>query len=101
MPRPVDIPIRQRITMCQVGAEPIEQALNAIDEVHRDGLLPTVPVFRDGMPSISGGYEHSNGLPVRILVHPTAKHPALTALHELGHYIDHQGIGIRGRFASE
>lgn len=40
------------------------------------------------------------GEPVRIAVNPAVARPALTFLHEVGHYLDHAVIGDRSRWAS-
>jgi len=42
----------------------------------------------------------ANGAPVKIALADFAEQPALTLVHEIGHYLDHQAIGTPGKYAS-
>lgn len=76
----------------------VEHAKRSIDKVHGDGRLPKVPVkdFVDDR-GIQGTYLHVLGEPVHIRVNIEGKHKALTAIHEIGHFIDNQG-GVATRY---
>lgn len=80
--------------------EQIKKATDLIDEVHGDGILPEIPVVSNGEKKRNGFYSSSAGKAVKVAVSRYGSHPELTALHEIGHFMDHQGI-IQGKFASE
>lgn len=49
-----------------------------------------------------GHYMRRSGEPVEIAVDPAGRHPAFTLAHEVGHFLDHRGIGAdRSDMASE
>lgn len=70
------------------------RALDAIAKVHGDGELPELPVEREPQPwKQHGGYYLSQDLkPRRITTTPSGDHPELTLVHEIGHFLDHQGV---------
>jgi hypothetical protein len=77
-------------------------ALRAIDRVHDDGELPNLLIeAAPKMRTAVGEYIQCHGRGEKIRIKPT-KQAAFTAVHEIGHYIDHQVLddGVRG-FASE
>jgi hypothetical protein len=81
----------------------VKAALGAIDKVHDDGILPTIP-----LESYRGnhlGVFKSRGIGLReavgISVNPKGPWPALNAVHETGHFLDLSGIGVPGTFATE
>lgn len=80
----------------------IREAIAAIDRVHGDGDLPTIPLLgKVGSKTARGSYWHTTGgSATNIGVKNTGPWPAMTAVHEVGHFIDHQVLGRRGSFAS-
>ena len=74
-------------------AEPINDARKAIDSVHGDGQLPTIPVHRATNTNIHGSYyRDENNTPQQILVSDQGDHPRLTTVHEVGHFLEHTAI---------
>lgn len=68
----------------------IQDALEAIDEVHGDGALPIIDLLASDKTSLLGWY--TPGSP-RIQIGRTGDWVALTAVHEIGHFLDHKGFG--------
>jgi len=94
-------------TLVESGSGPLFEALRdtltIIDEVHGDGDLPRLPVrLTTGRIEI-GGYRFSgrDGTPLRLELSQHSDHPHLTVVHEVGHFLDHQALGVPGRYASE
>jgi hypothetical protein len=82
----------------------VQVGIAAMDEVHDDGNLPKIPLR--GSKKSSYGYFRRN---VDLAGNSTADHigvrasgewPALTTVHEAGHFLDLEGIGAKGTFAS-
>jgi len=82
----------------------MQTALAAIDKVHDDGTLPTIPMVSRIMPENLGEFQSRwvNGVKVAtdIAVTPKGPWPALTAVHEVGHFLDLSAIGDVGQFAT-
>lgn len=76
------------------------RATTVIDGVHGDGVLPTVPVQRGRSGSRYGAYEFgrdgSGYAPTRITL-DLDDHPEMTLAHEIGHFLDQQGIPGSGK----
>lgn len=67
--------------------------LAAIDSVHGDGQLHPIPI-QWGKSKKNNGEYHSRGrTPVKIRLSKLGDTPELTLAHEIGHFIDQQGIG--------
>ncbi|MEU5979396.1 phage minor capsid protein [Streptomyces sp. NPDC047315] len=68
-------------------------ALAAIDRVHTipPGMRP-IPLEAETRPGYQGAYTGR-----RITLNPDGQAPALTAAHELGHFLDHAGLGPGGQ----
>jgi SPP1 gp7 family putative phage head morphogenesis protein len=83
------------------NAEEIKAAIDLVDSVHSDGVLPRIPVTDNpGSGTALGSYSYQgDGTAVRIAVRPKGLWPRMTTAHELGHFIDHQAFGTTG-FAS-
>lgn len=83
---------------------PLQAALEAIDAVHGDGVLPSIPVEVMRSATLAGGYEYqiSGLVSTRIRVRPTPD-AAGTIVHEVGHFLDQKGLpgGDVRRFSSE
>ena len=81
----------------------VTAALQAIDEVHDDGTLPTIPVKSSRQASF-GFLEMARGADgleaTEIGVRSSGKWPALTLVHEAGHFLDLAAIGTKGQLAS-
>lgn len=79
--------------------------LQAVDQVLDvpQGTLSPIPI---GQARSNAGYNgqfsyfKNNGKPYQILLKSNGPHPELTIIHELGHFIDMDGIGMKGGFAS-
>ena len=82
--------------------KPLRDALDAVDAVHKDGRLPKIPLRRLAVNRRMRGHFRYvlGGPPLDIGVHPAARHAALTALHEVGHFLDYSGLGASGEFCS-
>ena len=78
----------------------LQSVADAIDAVHTDGALPVIKVERAIMSSEIGGLYDSQTIPPRITVARQTLNADLSFLHEVGHFIDHQGIDIAGQYAS-
>lgn len=74
--------------------------LQLLDQVHTDGALPQIPVGDLRMARALGVYAHTyagDAVHVRLRGSQVLE---FTLAHELGHFLDHQALGIRGTFAS-
>jgi len=80
----------------------VDEALKAIDSVHDDGELPVIPVKSTQSKKFLGCYKYNglNGKPIEVLISSTDNFKSFTATHEFGHFIDHQALGIKGKYAS-
>ena len=74
--------------------------MEAIDKVHGDGPMKSCPVKKSQGVRRHGEYSHYGSLPEHIKVSHHSDSPDIDSVHELGHYLDHQGLG-GGHFASE
>jgi SPP1 gp7 family putative phage head morphogenesis protein len=74
--------------------EEVKLAISSIDRVHGDGVLPEIPVKQSHGKYTVGKYAYQTftGKPVEIAVSSKGNHQALTAVHEIGHFLDHQGM---------
>lgn len=79
-----------------------QRVLELIDNVHGDGKLPLIPVKNTNSKQYNGAYTHLaySGKPVDIKFNGRGEHPELTLAHEIGHFIDHQGIEA-GKYGSQ
>jgi hypothetical protein len=81
--------------------EVAKAAVAAIDQVHDDGSLPTIPLESGagGNYGVFASRRFTNE-PVRIGIAQGGPWPALTTVHEVGHFLDNSAIGGTGNFAS-
>lgn len=85
--------------------EAVKTALAAIDKVHDDGALPVIPVQSGATDNAFGVFEAARTmdgmlLATRIGIAPRGSWPALTAVHEIGHFLDAKAIGPEHQFAT-
>lgn len=100
---PGSTPVSAAISLPKsAGSDSLKVALAAIDRVHGDGVLPTLPVLITSAKSREGAYTYNplTGKPGKIMVSRTADNLAYTFVHEIGHFLDQQALG-RGKFASD
>jgi hypothetical protein len=101
--QPAGIPISRAILLPPgpLGDE-LSGALAAIDRVHGDGLLTHLAVDPDPTIKDQSAYEYAqpHGIPYRIAIRPSARQPRLMLVHEVGHFLDHQGFGVVSVFSS-
>ena len=94
---PAGTPVSQAVDLRATGKvkKAIEATLQMIDEVHGDGALDKLPILKSAGKNTTGVYEISpSGIPIRIKVSSNSKAPHITAAHEIGHWLDHQAIGV-------
>ena len=108
---PPGTPIGSALTLQRLDPDPrglsdrVARAVAAIDRVHGDGSLPTIPLE---WARLGAGDEAEIVMPrfgrllvpQRIIVDPAVRRPGLAILHEIGHFLDAQTLGERGEFAS-
>lgn len=67
--------------------------LGIIDRVHGDGDLPVIPVKQNASRYRHGAYSFwRSGGAREITISKLGDHPELTLAHEIGHFLDHQGV---------
>lgn len=72
----------------------VKTALAAIDKVHDDGALPVIPIVPSrtdrflGALRFSGNTPAAPGRPLDISITEGGPWPALTTVHEVGHFLD-------------
>lgn len=100
------VPASQRIL---VGPGPkkasLQRVLKAIESVHKmPKSLPVVGTIQKVPdPPVHGGYYHGQTPPYKpqaVLVNTESKYHAIAYAHEIGHVLDHHGLGKPGEFAS-
>ena len=105
------IPVSKAIALPARGqlVKALRSALDAIDSVHSDGTLPTVPVRTirmDALGRLRAAVSRLGGAVIfrSIDIHPSGGWPGLTIIHEIGHLLDMTALTVlmpgRGRFAS-
>ena len=100
---PLGIPISRAILLPPgTFGEVLRLALEAIDQVHGDGTLTEIYIDIDPMLDEESMYHWIKpvGIPWNIALRPGTHHPRLNLVHEVGHFLDHQAIGMPGTFAS-
>ncbi len=85
--------------------ESVRTGLAAIDQVHDDGVLPTIPVepfnASDYGTLVYTKNKITNAVaPKRMNIRSSGDWPALTAVHESGHFLDIAAIAGPGKFAT-
>jgi SPP1 gp7 family putative phage head morphogenesis protein len=107
---PAGVPVSRALSPNPDIKELVDDVAAAIDKVHGDGALPTLPIryainWLDRMPAgVYGAYRRTQrDVPHDILMNKRYGGKRMTLAHELGHFIDHAGLGQVGvqRFGSE
>lgn len=80
--------------------ETVLNALIAIDEIHYYSGCPRLPIRFAAARHDSGRLCIAGTIPYRILLSPRDEVLGIAALHEMGHFLDHQGFGAPGEFSS-
>jgi hypothetical protein len=84
------------IVKVEKGAKTKEltRAVAVMDSLLVDGTLPTIEMRHDAKPGQHGAYKFfgAQGVPDHVAINPEGDHSGFTALHELGHFLDHQGL---------
>ncbi len=89
-PESLKTPVSAGITSSRNIKKVIEYSTRIIDSVHGDGQLPGCDANLDNNMNPFGSF---NYLTKKLLVKvKTNNHPELTAVHEIGHYIDYFGL---------
>ena len=99
-PQPVSAALDLRSELLRV---PAERALAAIDRVHLAAGLPRIPLdTRRDDPLFRGHYriKRNSGQALGIGIDPDDPALEFIIVHELGHFLDHQGLGRPGSWAS-
>jgi hypothetical protein len=82
----------------------IKASIEAIDSVHGDGVLPKIPIKQTNTTNRNGAFwRDDSGKPIKIDVSAKGDHLLMTTTHEVGHFLDYEGIpkthaGITGMF---
>jgi hypothetical protein len=95
LPGPAGPPVRDALVDQTRGKtqKGVQKALDAIAKVHGDGTLPKIPIEQTASTQKLGGFVYTIfGRPIKIEVSSKGDHPALTAIHEIGHFLDNSGI---------
>lgn len=98
-------PVSDALTLRVSGnlKDQVQIALKAIDEVHDDGMLPEIQLNRTQRNYL--GYFQPKANPEGatgsyIGVRADGNWPALTTVHEVGHFLDLDAIGVKGKYAT-
>jgi len=106
---PDGVPIGRALAVSPgIANDDFRIAIAAIDRVHGDGSLPTIPIRLAALPRSASDdrvcrgqfVTDLDGRPITILIEVAESHRTFAAVHEIGHFIDFAGIGQHGRFAS-
>lgn len=99
---PAGIPVSNALTTPKRGklADIARNALQAINQVHGDGELPTIPLESDRSTKRQGGFWYYliNGKHIAQKITISAvgnTYPDVAVVHEVGHFLDQQGIGAK------
>jgi hypothetical protein len=71
----------------------IKASIEAIDSVHGDGSLPKIPIKQTNTTNRNGAFWRDHyGKPIKIDVSAKGDHLLMTTTHEVGHFLDYEGI---------
>lgn len=98
-PRPNPFPVSDALNVeiqDAVLRGDVEEAIRIINTVHGDGNLPVIPVKTGRMKNAFGRFSYfKGGDPVGIELIKNNPHKQMTAIHEIGHFIDIYGLGTQ------
>jgi hypothetical protein len=94
---PMGIAVSQALALPardQANAAAIKHAVDLIDQVHGDGVLPASRVLSEDLGNAKYGdfLPGVDGARIRINSSETHDHPIMTTLHEVGHFLDDSGL---------
>lgn len=101
-----DRPVSEGVRVPEGGGKKLDGirgALDAIDGVHTDGVLTTIPIeTKRKSPTGPLGQFRSryDGKPADIRI-MTSDQPRATTAHEMGHFLDLDGLGKKGEFTTD
>ena len=77
-------------------SQAVKEAMAAVDSVHGDGVLaPDTPIFGKQLPiGLQGETVWKPGGQYYINLSTRGEHKTLTALHEIGHFLDWSGLSM-------
>ena len=83
-----------------------DEVLGIIDRIHDDGILPIIPIKRSRSRRYFGAYYRTRfgNDAIDIRLSDIGDHKELTLTHEIGHFIDHQGLpeaGMSSEFSQQ
>ena len=105
-PGPQGVPVSNALSFDPMAKKKVvdatQRTMRLIDGLHGDGQLPSIPITSTQARKEQGAYLSGlyNGRAHSIRLSTLGDHIELTAAHEIGHFIDHQGIHF-GRMSSE
>jgi len=101
---PPPIPLGPRVSAAiepKAGKRLYAKVLGIIDALHGDGVLPRISGTNGRGKKTFGTYWATrSGAAGKIDVSSQGKWPELTLAHEIGHFLDHHGIGTAGVYSS-
>lgn len=96
----LQLPVRGKLR------EPIADTIAMIDSVHGDGTLPDLPILQGSKNMPQQGYYKfltGSGQPIEIKISLAAENIMNTAAHEIGHFLEAQGVlpGVQNNPAAQ
>jgi hypothetical protein len=103
-PVPLGAPVSGALTYGRrsVLTPVFDRTIKAVDGVHGDGTLPTIPIKPVDRRDANGYFRRDLNGPTEIGITKNGDgHPELTLAHEIGHFIDFAGMPPMDAFLSE
>lgn len=95
-PKAAGEPVSSALDMQATGAlgKKAKRAIEILDSVHGDGVLPPIPVTGNVKKAdTKGEFVYTlTGRPLRINLNPKGDTPRMTTAHEIGHFLDLSGV---------
>jgi len=79
----------------------VDHVLGVIDSIHTDGSLPAIPVRPSVSKKFYGAFYRRGGKATKIAISSHGDHKEFTLAHEIGHFLDLEGIGGKKAYATE
>ena len=86
------------------NASAVSDAMEAINNIHSvPDSMEQLDIQSTSSPTKLGAYVYSGrtNKPFKFRLSTKGDNPRMTMVHEMGHYLDHHGIGTKGAFDSE